>query len=153
MKIFYLLPSILVAWLLVTLPAAASVSVLALGQSTVTIPFGDWIAAIAAHAGEIVLAIAVFLMRKLPGRFMGIIDAARVDQLLEKAIEFGVNQVVGAAKGKVLTADVGSAVLSEALGYAIEHGPTSLITWAGGPDLIREKIVARLALDEQATLR
>lgn len=120
--------------------------------TTVVIPWGDWLAAIINESGPVLLAIALWLIRKLPAAWLSEQNIKRIDHLLDRAISYGINTVAGAAKGKELSADVGSEVVAQALNYAIEHGPGSLVGWAGGENGIREKIIARLSLKPDAAL-
>jgi len=121
--------------------------------TTISVPAGDWIAELAAFAGPLVAALALWMIRKLPAQFASLLMSMRVDQLLNKAIAYAVNSVKDATHDKPLTVDVGNAVLAEAVQYAINHGPTGLINWMGGEAMIREKILARLKLDAQAAVR
>lgn len=115
--------------------------------TTVTIPWGAWLSAAAPDVAALVLAAALWLVRQVPGEIGALLRTRRVEQLLERAIGYGTNCVAGAAHGRVLSLDVGSAVLAEAVDYAIEHAPR-LIEFAGGEDALAEKVWARLKLDE-----
>jgi hypothetical protein len=103
----------------------------------------------------VLLAIPVafaWLARKLPGQAANILITLRVDQLLQKAVQYGINATAGAMKDKPLSVDVGSEVLENALQYVVDNGPGWLIKWMGGKDTIRQKIIARLELDEAASV-
>lgn len=124
----------------------------------VEIPLGDWIVAISQFVGQILvpalLGAAVWAGRMISpalGAWLAAQRTAAVEQLLQRAVDYGLNAVAGAAKGKVLTVDVGSQVLGEALGYAVRQGPGKLLTWVGGTDALQRMILARLHLDENAT--
>jgi len=138
----------LVIWL-IPLPALAQD-----GGTAVTIPWGDWLVVVLANSGEIVLSIVglavSWLLLRLPGPIADFIKTLRVEQFLERAIEYGISATKGAAKGRSLSVDVGSGVIAEALRYVIDKAPGALITWMGGPDAIREMILARLDLDTDA---
>lgn len=68
------------------------------------------------------------------------------------AVNYGLNAVAGATKGKTLSIDVGNQVVTQALGYAVDNGPGKLIGWLGGEEGIRDKILARLTLPEEAVI-
>lgn len=115
------------------------------------LPYGDYITASADWAMPIVLAGIAWLFRKIPPQFASLLQALRVDQLLEKAVGWGLNSVKGAVAGKVLDVETGNKVLNAAVDYAIQHAP-QVVELAGGPTRLKEKILARLLLDETATL-
>lgn len=121
--------------------------------TTVSVPAGQWVSDMAAFAGPLVAALALWMIRKLPAQVASLLMSMRVDQLLNKAIAYAVNSVRDATHDSPLTVDVGNAVLAEAVQYAINHGPSGLINWMGGEAMIREKILARLNLDAKAAVQ
>lgn len=121
-------------------------------DTTIEIPVGEWISAAGGAIGPLIVIVVGYLIRHLPVQFAAVLTTMRVDQLLEKAIGYGLNATAGAMKGKPLTVDVGSEVLENALQYVVDNGPKMLIKWMGGEVGIREKIIARLDLDETASV-
>lgn len=124
----------------------------------VDVPWGDWLSealkALLALAG----ALALWLLRRLPSTmvsaldmFAGMMGQGRANELLEKAVAYGVNVTAGAVKGKTLKVEVGNEVMERALEYALRHAP-QLVAKLGGIAVIREKIIARLDLDENAAI-
>ena len=90
---------------------------------------------------------------KIPPASIGaVLKGLITQQLVEKAISFGVNTVAGAAKGKTLTFDVGNQVLANALNYVVEHTPGWLLAWTGGVNAIRDHIIALLPVEDGASL-
>jgi hypothetical protein len=122
-------------------------------STTVTIPYGDWLAAAANSLIVILGALLAYGFRLLPAQVVGILQSLRADQLLTKAVEYGINAVAGAAKGKALDVNVGNDVVAEAVNYVIQQGPAWLINWLGGEDGIRRMVIARLPLAEDAALK
>lgn len=121
--------------------------------NTVTVPYGDWAASVVQFLGGIAsFVITGFILTKA-GPLGGLIKMMKIDQLLEKAVQYGINKVSGAVAGKALTIEIGNEVLREAVDYAVKSAPASLIEWAGGVEMIREKIIARLNLDEFAVIK
>jgi hypothetical protein len=122
--------------------------------SAVVIPWGDWLAGVGSAVGDLIavalLAALTALAARLPGPIAAIILSARAEQLLERAVGYGVNAVAGAAKGRALTVDVGSEVLAEAARYAIAQAP-GLVARLGGAEALRRMIFARLNLDADAS--
>lgn len=132
--------------------APALAAEVAASPTTVSIPIGDYAASAVPFINSILLALIGWLFRKLPGNFVAILKTMQADQLLTKAIDYALNAVAGAAKGKVLTVDVANHVLAEALNYALSHGAGWLVTWLGGEQVIAQKIIARLNLDTDAAV-
>jgi hypothetical protein len=79
------------------------------------------------------------MMRKLPANLVAVFGNARVQLLINNAINYGLNAVAGATKDKKLEVDVGNKVLREVLQYAIDNAPGWLRSWAGGPKNIAKR--------------
>lgn len=116
----------------------------------ITWAYGAVVSQWANAAGTVLFAVALWLLRLLPGQISGILMSMRADQLIQKAIDYAINMVRGATKDQVLTTDVHNAVLAQALQYVLDHAPGWLQSWMGGPDAIAQKIVARLNLAPDA---
>ncbi len=69
----------------------------------VVIPIGQWIHAIAGVVALLTVPAVGFLFRHLPGQWSGMLTQARVDVLLENAINYGINTVSEASQDKSLT--------------------------------------------------
>lgn len=124
---------------------------IATDPTAVVIPYGEYLSAAVPYIALVLSAVAMWSLRRLPGRWaalanewLAIGQTARVDQLLQKAISFGVNSVAGASKDKSLTVEIANPVLREALRYALEHAPELVAKFAGTPEALGEKIWARL---------
>lgn len=116
----------------------------------VDVPWGDWVGALAGLLGSIVASAALVALRNLPGMQQQSFIRDAVEQLLERAIGFGVNRVQGAVRGKQLSVTVGSAVAEEAAEYALRHAPQLVEKFIGDRAKLVEKILARLDLEEMA---
>jgi hypothetical protein len=79
------------------------------------------------------------------------IGAIGGERLIRNAVDYGLNAVEGAAKGKTLSVNVGSQVLAEAANYAMREGAPWLVKRLGGPEGIRQKVFRALELSEQAS--
>lgn len=124
----------------------------------IEIPWGDWLSEIIKALTIVVGAVAAWLLRKVPANitaaldmFAGMLGQGRVNELLDKAVTYGVNATSGAVKGKTLSVGVGNEVLERAFEYALRHAP-GLVSKLGGMTILREKILARLELDADASL-
>lgn len=116
----------------------------------VTWAYGSVIAQWASAVGTLIFAAVMWALRQLPAQIYGIAVSMRADQVLQKAIDYAINMVVGASKDKALTVDVHNQVLAQALQYVLDHAPGWIQSWMGGPDAIAQKIVARLNLAPDA---
>lgn len=121
-------------------------------NTTVVIPVGTWIdqllAAIQSSLAVIIAAVVAWAFRNLPQSVVSILRTLQIEQVLTRAADYGINATRGAVKGKSLNVDVGNEAVAKAVQYAIDNAPRWLIDWAGGPDAIRDKIIARIPLGE-----
>lgn len=136
--------------------AVAVVAQPATDTAVVTVPYGTWLTSGAAGIQEIVvsivMAVIAFACRKLPAAIGTVLKSILTQQLVERAIAFGMNTVTGAAKDKVLSVPVGNAVLANALNYVLEHAPAWFVKWTGGEAAIRDHIIALLPVAPDASL-
>jgi len=136
---FVALAVVAVALIATPLPAFAQ-------DGAVTVPWGDWVSGVLAAAREFfaygLAALVAWAARRLPAQIGDIILAARVEQLLTRAADYGIAAVAGAVKGKTLDVKVTNEVLERAAEYAIENAP-ALAGKLG--DTLRPKLLARLA--------
>jgi len=132
-------------------PAAAFAA-----DGTITIPVGDWISSSASILQEILIPVLLALVARvlaiLPTPVAALIKTLQVEQILTRAIGYGINAVQGAEHGKVLTVQVGNSVVAEAVNYVIQNGPSWLIKFLGGPEGIKQRILARVNLEANASL-
>jgi hypothetical protein len=138
--------------LLAATAAAAQTATASPVDTVVSIPWGDWLYEGATTLIAVIGALMAWGMRYLPARLVAFLQTEAIEQLLKNAISYGVNTTAGAAKGKSLNLDVGNEVLERALQYAIDNAPKWLVSWAGGEEGIKGKIIARLDLDEKAAM-
>ena len=101
------------------------------------------------QAGPLAIAVVGAIVHFLPGGTGSLIRMLRIDQLLERAVNAGINKTAGAVDGKVLTAKVGNEVIERALEYAAAQAPNlfkklPINEW-------REKILARLKLGAEVS--
>lgn len=144
---------ITLAILCLILQPAAALAQEAADATRVEVPIGLWIDHSAGIVASIVMAAFAWLLRRLPGNIVAIIQTMRADQLLEKAINYGVNAVADATRDKTLSVNVGNAVVAQAAQYAVNRGPGALVNWMGGEAAIKQMIIARLQLPEKASVQ
>ena len=119
----------------------------------VSVPWGDYLAASASTLVTLAASALAAALAMLPASINSMIKTWRVEQLLQNAIAYGINTVAGAAKGQTMSVPVANKVLEQALEYAIENGSASIIKWMGGEGAIERKIVARLDLEKDGSIR
>lgn len=116
----------------------------------VTIPYGDWLAQLLAGVSAVVLPLVTYAFRKLPRNAGEFLFSKRVDQLLDRALTYGINATANAVKGKTLDLQTGNLVVNMAIDYATKHAPKLIDEF--GVQMLREKILARIDLDDVAEL-
>lgn len=104
----------------------------------VSIPIGDWISSALVDLASVLVAMASWAVAKWAPP---LVRTYLTEQLLQRAVDYAIAAVKGAAKGKVLTLPVANAVLAEAAQYAVEHAPPTA-KWIG--DTLKPKLIARL---------
>ena len=111
----------------------------------IRIPWGAWLSELSSTVATLLFAIVLWLFRRLPGSVVAILQTMRAEQLIQKAIDYGLNATAGAAKDKVLTINVGNEVLAKAITYAIENGAPYIVKWLGGQgrDLVEDRRPSR----------
>lgn len=119
------------------------------GGTVVSVPVGDVAAALGEWAGPILTAAVLWVLRQLPGEAVAMLRMIRFEQLVERSVDAAIAATAGAARGRTLDVETGSAVLAEAARLAIRSAPR-LVEWAGGDEAIRYKILARLDVDPSA---
>lgn len=124
----------------------------------IIVPWGDWLSELLKAMLAIAGAAVLWLLRRLPSHVVDFLDMlsgmagqGRANELLEKALGYGINTTAGAVRGKALPVKVGNEVLERALEYALRHAPM-LVEKIGGVAGVREKIIARLELEPDAAL-
>lgn len=112
--------------------------------------WGAMLSSLSQTVAWLLASVAMLAMHKLPANLVAIFGNARVELLINNAINYGLNAVAGAVKDKKLEVNVGNQVLREALQYAVDNAPGWLQAHAGGPEQIAKKIWGRLNLGEGA---
>lgn len=120
------------------------------GDGQVVVPWGDMLASSASMLVTLAASVLALALARLPAAMLSVIKTWQVDQLLERAIGYGINVVAGAAKGQALTVPVANKVIEAAVEYAVTNGSAALIKWMGGKSVIEEKVIARLQLVPEA---
>lgn len=125
--------------------AAMQAAVDAASDGKVVVPYGQWLADLVPWLAVGVGGVGAWLFRFLPAQYQWVARVAQLDQLLDRAIQYAVNQIPGAVREQVFTVEIGNRVVEGALEYALRHGPGIVKQYASGPlSILREKILARI---------
>jgi len=116
----------------------------------IIIPWGTYVSELASLIASFAFAAIVFGLRRLPGQAVAIMQTLRAEQLLQKAIDYGVNATAGAVKDKTLSVTVANEVIAKAMRYAVDNGAPKIVAWMDGADGIGQKLIARLKIEPAA---
>lgn len=141
-----LLGALALAFAMLAFPVAAQ-------AATIEVPVGDWAAAIITFATPLIGAFLIWVLSRFQGPWAQKLRTDAAEQLLANAVAYGLNATAGAVKGKTVSVDVGNQVVAAAADYAVANGPGKLVGWLGGEDGIRDKILARLTVPEDAAIQ
>lgn len=137
---------------LVSVPCAAA----GLDPASVTVPWGDTVAAAAQAVTGLLLPLAVTAvtaaLARLAGPLRTLVTATLVERLVRNVGDYAVNAVAGAVRGRTLSVPVGSAVIARAVQRGLDEAPAWLVRAAGGREGLAEKVFRSLPLAEEATL-
>lgn len=122
----------------------------------VQVPWGQWLSDLIGAAFAIIFAGVLWAVRRMPENIVNMVDAiaramgqGSMNELLEKAVSYGINVTQGAVRDQTLSLKVGNQVLERAAEYAMRAAP-ELVAKYGGLGPLRERIIARLQLDADA---
>lgn len=134
-----------------TLPPGTALA----ADAAVILPWGDWLVALAQTLQAVLSPMLIALVTGLIARFaplLGyVVSRGMVEGMVARVTDYALNAVAGAAKGRVLTVPVGSAVIAAAVQRAADEVPGFVIRAAGGLPGLAERVFRRLDLEEGAT--
>lgn len=122
----------------IVLPWGAAAVAVAQGLTTILVPLA--------------ITAATAALARLAGPLRTLITTSLVERLVRNVGDYAINAVAGAVRGRVLTVPMGSAVIARAVQRAVDEAPAWLLTAAGGPEGLAEKVFRSLPLDAEATL-
>lgn len=125
----------------------------------VSIPYGQWIADLGDIAKAWLIPSLLGVMTWVVGAYVpaplrGIannIMRKEAEQLLQRAIDYGIAATAGAKHDETLSIPVANEVLRKGANYALANGWPKLIDFLDGPDGILAKMLARLDIPVEAT--
>lgn len=119
----------------------------------VSFPYGQWVEDVGDIAKAWLVPALLGVMTWVTGKYVPLplrgmanrILTAQAEQILQKAIDFGVRATQGAeGDGAELTVPVANEVLRKAANYVLANGWPKLIDFMDGPDGILQKLFARM---------
>ncbi len=142
--------------LIVGLAALALMPSFALAsETTVTLPVGNWllqsVEIINNVALPVIMAIVLMIAKHYAGPFGAILTQPFVEKIIGLAVQYALNQlkiVSQTPDGKPveITLNARSEFLAKALTYIETHAGGWLKSYMGPPELIEQKIIARVKL-------
>jgi hypothetical protein len=145
------MPAVFIAvFLLFVMPALGQeltpmpVTIVPPPSTLVQVPVGDWFGTALGYLVLSLGGVVAWAFRRLPGRISAILLTAQADQLMARALVYGINAVVGATRDKVWTIDVRNQVLKEMVTYALTHGSATVKDFMGRPADIAEMSYSRI---------
>lgn len=122
--------------------------------TSVDLPWGDLVSAVAKPVFDVVTSLIAALIVGLIAKFAPWLSTwvskVQIEGALGRVEAFGLNATLGAAKGKTLTVDVGSAALANMVQYGANNVKPLVLKAMGGLPGLADKLFRRLSLDETA---
>ena len=141
--------------LLLALALACGATAARAETATLVLPWGTWLLALAEVLQAVLNPLLVALLTGAVARVAPLashaISRRLVEDMVQRATDYALNAVEGAAKDRVLTVPVGSAVIAAAVQRAADAAPGFLIRAAGGLPGTAERVFRRLHLEAGAT--
>ncbi|AWN35029.1 hypothetical protein [Methylobacterium radiodurans] len=124
-------------------------------DAAVILPWGDWLVALAqtlqAVLTPMLIGLVTGLIARLAPLLSYVVTRGMVEGMVARITDYALNAVAGAAKGRVLSVPVGSAVIAAAVQRAADEVPGFVIRAAGGLPGLAERVFRRLDLEADAT--
>ncbi|MCJ2135359.1 hypothetical protein MKK69_15080 [Methylobacterium sp. J-026] len=134
---------------------AALVSPAHAAAAGVTLPWGDWLTALLQPVSAVLVPLAAAAVTAGIARVApwaaSVMTRDRVEAAIRAGAEFGQNAVAGAARGRTVSVDLGSAVVAAGARHVLAHAPARVVRTAGGAEGVAARIFRALPLDPQAS--
>ncbi len=153
---YFLAVLLFVVAFLVPYIAMAAEEMIVKHPTAALIPWGLYISELAGIVSTVLLPILVwvtmFAIRRVAPWVELVLTQARVESMVTNCMNWGLNAVQGAAKGKTLSVDLGSKVIAEAANRMLtSNTPQKVIDSVGGAKGLAERVYRNLNLEEDAT--
>jgi hypothetical protein len=134
-------------------PALAAAAALPAGAA---VPWGDWLTALLQPVSAVLVPLAAAALTAGIARVApwaaSVMTRDRVEAAIRAGAEFGQNAVAGAARGRTVSVDLGSAVVATGARHVLATAPAHVVRTAGGAEGIAARIFRALPLDPQASV-
>jgi hypothetical protein len=134
-------------------PAHAAAALPATG---VSLPWGDWLTGLLRPVSAVLVPLAAAAVTagiaKVAPWAASVLTCDRVEAAIRAGAEFGQNAVAGAAKGRTVSVDLGSAVVAAGARHVLATAPAHVVRRAGGTEGVAARIFRALPLDPQASV-
>ena len=123
--------------------------------ASVTLPWGDWLTGLLQPASAVLVPLAAAAVTAGIARVApwaaSVLTRDRVEAAIRAGAEFGQNAVAGAARGRTVSVDLGSAVVAAGARHVLATAPAHVVRSAGGAEGVAARIFQTLPLDPQAS--
>ena len=123
--------------------------------TAVAIPWGDWLVAALQPASAVLVPVAAAAVTaavaKVAPWAASVLTRQRVEAAIRAGADYGQNAVAGAAKGRTVSVDLGSAVIAAGARHVLDTAPARVVRRAGGAEGVATRIFRALPLDAQAS--
>lgn len=122
----------------------------------VAIPWGDWLVGLLQPVSAVLVppvaaaAVTAGIARVAPWA-ASLLTRERVEAAIRAGAEYGQNAVAGAARGRTVSVDLGSAVVAAGVRHVVATAPAHVVRSAGGAEGVAARIFRALPLDPQAS--
>mgnify|MGYP006950201168 CR=1 FL=1 len=121
----------------------------------VSLPWGDWLTGLLQPVSAFLVPLAAAAVTAGIARVApwaaSVLTRDRVEAAIRAGAEFGQNAVAGAAKGRTVSVDLGSAVVAAGARHVLATAPAHVVRSAGGTEGVAARIFRALPLDPQAS--
>ncbi|MDP4004168.1 hypothetical protein [Methylobacterium sp. NEAU K] len=122
----------------------------------VAIPWGDWLVALLQPVSAVLVPLAAAAVTAGVARVApwaaSLLTRERIEAAIRAGAEYGQNAVAGAARGRTVSVDLGSAVVAAGARHVLATAPAHVVRKAGGAEGIATRIFRALPLDPQASV-
>ncbi|GJD33447.1 phage tail tip lysozyme [Methylobacterium aerolatum] len=143
------------AALAVTIIAASASPVWAADAAAAQTPWGAWLttALQAVEASLVPMAAAALTaaIAKVAPWAATLLSRQWIEGAIRAGIEYGLNAVAGAVRGRTLSADLGPAVVAAATQHVVATSPAAIVRKAGGVQGVAARIFQALPLEAAAS--
>ena len=121
----------------------------------VTLPWGDWLTGLLQPVSAVLVPLAAAAVTAGIARVApwaaSLLTRDRVEAAIRAGAEYGQNAVAGAARGRTVSVDLGSAVVAAGARHVLTTAPAHVVRSAGGAEGVAARIFQTLPLDPQAS--